>query len=281
MQALGLLSAGDRDGCARAAQSARDHAEQCGDRFVRGRVEWIEGLLADAAGDTDRAYRCTERGLRFLDELGMGHEVTAQASLLVELAERRGEHELASQWRTFVAGRTGGPARHDVLLRASVRNGEGATARAAGQLDRALAAHREALVAYTEAGVRGAVAFTESCLGFLAAEMGESQAASAHHATALDVATRAGDAAATALALEGVASGLDDRQAERVASLLGAAGRLWTQAGAPPSHRADVDATADHARRTLGAMRFAAAYERGSQLEPAAAVDLGRRAGRD
>jgi hypothetical protein len=244
-------------------------------------VEWIEGLLADAAGDTDRAYRCTERGLRFLDELGMGHEVTAQASLLVKLAERRGEPELASQWRTFVAGRTGGLARHDVLLRASARNGEGGTARAAGQLDRALAAHRDALAAYAEAGVLGAVAFTESCLGFLAAEMGESEAAGVHHARALDVATRAGDAAATALALEGVASGLDDGHAERVAVLLGAAGRLWTETGTPPSHRADVDATTDHVRRVLGATRFAAAYERGGHIEPAAAVDLGRRGGRD
>jgi hypothetical protein len=40
----------DEVGCARAAQSARDHAEHCGDRFVRGRVEWIEGLLAATGG---------------------------------------------------------------------------------------------------------------------------------------------------------------------------------------------------------------------------------------
>ena len=276
MQAVGLMSAGDREGCAFAAESARIHAEQTGDRFVRGRVEWIEGLLADAAGDVELAYRHIERGLQFLDELGMGHEVTAQATLLIALAERRGEHELASQWRAFVAGRSGGLARHDVLLRASARNGEGIQARQAGDLDRALAAHQEALEGYTDAGVLSAVAFTESCLGFLAAERGEPLVAGAHHAKALHVASRAGDAAATALSLEGIASRFSDSQAEWAATLLGAASRLWAEPGTEPTHRADVATAADRVRRSIGPERFEAAYELGTRLEPAAAVHLAR-----
>jgi predicted ATPase/DNA-binding SARP family transcriptional activator len=274
MQAVGLFAAGDRVGCARAAQSARDHAEQCGDRFVSGRAEWIEGLLADAEGDVEGAYRHIERGLQYLDELGMGHEVTAQAGLLTKLAERRGESDLASQWRTFVAGRAGGVARHDVLLRASASNGEGTAARAVGDLQQALAAHRAALASYVEAGVLGGVAFTESCLGFLAAEMGEAHAAATHHTNALRAANRAGDGAGIALALEGVASGSTDGQPERAAMLLGAASRLWSDVAVERSHRADVETVADHVRRTIGDARFAASYERGTTLETAAAVDL-------
>ena len=53
-------------------------------------MEWVEGLVAESAGDIDGAYRHIERGLVLLDELGMGQEVTAQAALLIALAERRG-----------------------------------------------------------------------------------------------------------------------------------------------------------------------------------------------
>lgn len=51
-------------------------------------MAWIEGLLADAAGDAAGAYRHIERGLVLLDELGMGQDVTVQAALLVDLAEQ-------------------------------------------------------------------------------------------------------------------------------------------------------------------------------------------------
>ena len=104
MQAVGLFAAGDLVGCARAAESARDHAEHCGDRFVRGRAEWIEGLLADAAGDIERAYRHIERGLQYLDELGMGHEVTAQAGLLV-----RNWPSAAASWSWRASGGRSSP----------------------------------------------------------------------------------------------------------------------------------------------------------------------------
>jgi hypothetical protein len=219
MQAVELLSIGDVEGCALAAESARDHAERCGDRFVRSRVEWIEGLLADAAGETALAYRHIERSLQLLDEFGAGHEVTAQAGLLIRLADRLGERQLASQWRAFVAGRTGdrtprkqlspggddrlGPL--DVLLEASMRNHAGLQASQAGDLHRALAFHTEALAGYVGAGVLGGIAFTESCLAVVTAAMGEGLAADTHHATAQRVAARAGVEIARRLALEAAA----------------------------------------------------------------------------
>ena len=116
----------------------------CGDRFVPGRVEWIQGVLAGQRGDLDAAYRHIERGLRLLDELGMGQEVTAQAALLIDLAERLGEHDLAEQWRTFVGGRSGGLARHDVCC--SHRRGTAKRCRLGSRRSRAgRAAHLEAL----------------------------------------------------------------------------------------------------------------------------------------
>ncbi len=167
----------------RAARGLRrgDRSRPTGCRPLRrpvraGPLEWVEGLLADAMGDVDDAYRHVERGLRLLDELGMRQEVTIQAEALVRLAERRDEPELAAQWRTFVAGRAGGLARHDILLRAAARHGEALHATAAGERERAVAAHRDALTGYVEADAPLAIAFTESCLGFLAAAMGDPSA---------------------------------------------------------------------------------------------------------
>ncbi|HEV7761244.1 MAG TPA: hypothetical protein VGO78_19690, partial [Acidimicrobiales bacterium] len=278
MEAVAALVAGDHDRTATAAAAALDHAGRCGDRFVPGRVAWIEGLLAGARGDAAAAYRHTERGLRLLDELGMGQEVTAQAGLLVALAERRGEPELAAQWRTFVAGRSGGMTRHDALLMASARNGEGLEARRAGDPDRARAAHLEALAGYEDAGVRAAVAFTRSCLGFLAAATGDDAGARDHHAAALDAAAAAAEPAALALALEGVATTFDDADAWEATVLLGAAGRAWEESAVAggASHRDDVAALTDRVRGRLGAAALAAAREQGAGLDRDEAVARAR-----
>jgi hypothetical protein len=185
IEAVGCLAAGDLDRCRAAADTARAHALRCDDLFVQGRVEWIDGMLADARGDLDEAYRHIERGLVLLDRLGMSQESTAQAGLLVALAERRGHHQLAAQWRAFVAGHSGGLARHDVLLIASARNVAGQQARADGDLERARTLHLEALALLEEADVTDAIAFTQSCLCVLAAEMGDQVAADAHHTAAM------------------------------------------------------------------------------------------------
>ncbi len=137
VDAVYALVGGDVDRSHEAADAAFEAAVRSGDHFVQGRVEWIRGLLARAAGDPQRAYRHIERGLLLLDRLGMGQEVTVQAALLVDLAEQRGQASLASQWRSFVAGRGGGLARHDILLVASTHNREGLQARRIGDLARA------------------------------------------------------------------------------------------------------------------------------------------------
>jgi hypothetical protein len=181
IQAMVALADG-RPGDARAwAERAQDLAVAGGDRFIRARAHWVHGVLAEGEGDLDAAYRHVERGLRLLDQLGMRGEVTAQATRLMELAERRGEVALAEQWQVFIGGGRGGLARHDALLVASSRNAEGRRARAAGDLARARRAHEDALAVLAEAAADRAAAATRSALGVVAAELGDRHAAAEHH----------------------------------------------------------------------------------------------------
>jgi hypothetical protein len=272
--AVGYLGTGDAARAGLAAERARVHAVRCGNRYVLGRTEWIAGLLAREAGDLDGAYQSIERGLRLLDELGMGREVTAQAGLLVDLAARRGEDQLAALWQTFVAGRSGGLARHDAHLVASARNRVGLDARARGALEEARVAHVEALAGYEDGGASSAIAFTESCLGFLSAEMGDVETATAHHAAALDAAAATGEPAALALALEGSAAGGSPGSAEWAAVLLGAASRCWQDSGAQgmATHRDDVAAVIERTVAALGRDAFEDAHRRGATLTAPEAV---------
>lgn len=273
IEAMGQLAAGDAERARSTAARAREHGAACGDRFAQGRAEWIEGLLAISDGDADAAYRHIERGLRFLDELGLGAEVTVHAGLLSNLAERRGAHALAAQWQAFAAGRGTGLARHGVLVMAAATNAEGIRARAAGDLDRAEAAHRQALEAYTEANVKGSIAFTSSCLGFLATERGDVAASREHHRTARRVAEVAGEPGGLALALEGLAAVSTDMVS--AAELLGAAEALWGDSAVEPSHRSDVDAVAARVREALGPAAFDAARARGALEREAALARVG------
>ena len=50
--AIGALVTGDFDAAARATDSARRHAEASGERFVMSRVAYLDGVMADLAGDS-------------------------------------------------------------------------------------------------------------------------------------------------------------------------------------------------------------------------------------
>lgn len=161
---------------------------------------------------------------------------------------------------------------------ASARNHEGLDARAVGELERAADVHGRALEWYVAAGIPSGVAFTESCLGFLATERGDPAGATRHHGAALAAATAADDPAVLTLALEGCASLHADPIAS--ATLLGAASSLWA-AAAPstvPTHRIDVDATADAARHAIGADAVAVAMANGATLDRREALAVVRRA---
>jgi predicted ATPase/DNA-binding SARP family transcriptional activator len=266
--AIVALSSGDLEAATALVETARRHAVRTGERFTNSRVEWLLGMLADVRGDPETAYHHIERSIRLMDELGMEQAVTAQAALLVPLAERSGWPELAAQWRTYVQGRVPGVARDELLTMASARNGEALAARARGDVDHARAAHLDALTSYETAGVSGGVAYTETCLGFLEEAMGDGDAAADHHAAALAAAMTANEPASLALALEGLASVARAADIDASAELLGAASAIWSEApGATASCRSDVQRVTDDVRARLGATAFDAAFERGSCLD--------------
>ena len=191
----------------RRSRRRRPSPRRSGDRFSASRIEYVLGILDELSYDPKAAYRHIERSLRLLDELGMHQAVTSQARLLAPLAARCGEPELAAQWRAFVSGRGDAWTHYDGTVLASARNHEGLHARAAGDLDRAADAHAAALEWYTTAGIPSGVAFTESCLGFLAAGRGDHPDSASHHTAALVAATAASDPAALALASGGSRDG--------------------------------------------------------------------------
>src|SRR3712207_9188448 len=51
VEAVAAIAVGDLRRTAAAVRSARAHAAHSGDRMVRARLDWIEGMLAEMAGD--------------------------------------------------------------------------------------------------------------------------------------------------------------------------------------------------------------------------------------
>jgi hypothetical protein len=279
--AVGALAEGDIERAADASRRARAHAVASGDRYVAGRVEWFDGVIAEARGDVDGAYRHIERGLRILDELGMRGEVTTQAVLLAGLAERRGEHALADQWRTFVEGRAGGLARHDALLRASSHRAAARRAARDGDLGTAEEEHRAALALYEESSAHAAIASTHARLASLADRRGDDHEVSVHVDAALRAAITADEADTIADVLRTAARLLAPVDGERAAALLGAAHHRQPSPGVgtddPSGARADVEVATEQARAVLGDAAFAAHFHRGSTLDLAQEARSGTR----
>ena len=272
------VAQGDRERAAATIQDARRFVDRLGERFSLSRLEFVCGMLDELADAPREAYGHIERSLRLVDELGIHHAVTAQARLLVPLAERCGEARLAAQWRSFVEGRGAGWTHYDGSVMASAHNQDGLRARAEGDLDRAVAAHRAALEWYLTANIAAGIAFSQSSLGFLATARGDEASAVCHHAAALVAAAASEDPNALALALEGAAALASNAgDCARAAQLLGAARVRWaSEAFAVPTHRSDVDEVVKRARSALGEVRFEQLAAAGARLDRRAAIVLGR-----
>ena len=146
-------------------EAASPFVDRLGERFSTSRLEYVRGMLEALAGAPRAAYGHIEHSLRLANELGIHHAVTAQARLLVHLAERSGEDGLAAQWRSFVEGRGAGWTHYDASVMASAYTRVGMRARAHRQLARAESAHRAALDWYRAAGLSEGVALSESASG--------------------------------------------------------------------------------------------------------------------
>ena len=143
-----------------------------------------------------------------------------------------------------------------------------------GDLDAAEAAHLAAIDWYGPAALPTGIAFSHSCLGFLAATRGDRDAARQHHRAALDAAIESADDAAIALALDGAAAvALADGATMDAARLLGAASARWAATStALPTHREDVEAVTSAVRAALDPDTFAAAWREGATGDDMLAV---------
>jgi predicted ATPase/DNA-binding SARP family transcriptional activator len=276
-EAVLAIAQGDPARAAAHIAVAEPLADRLGERFSRSRLEYVAGMLADLRGDPRAAYGHVERSLRLVDELGIHHAVTAQAEVLIPLARRAGEAGLATGWTSFVERSSPGAATFDGSVAAAGNNHLGLAARGAGGYERAAEAHQLALAWYENAELPDGIAFSESCLGFLAGERGDGDAARRHHAAALDAAIESGDDAALALALEGVATITAAREPARAAQLLGAAASLWaTLPTTIPTHRADVERATAEIRRDLGADAHDSSHRAGAELDRAGVLAAAR-----
>ena len=259
-------------------EAASTFVDRLGERFSTSRLAYVRGMLEALAGSPRTAYGHIEHSLRLANELGIHHAVTAQARLLVHLAERSGEDGLAAQWRSFVEGRGAGWTHYDASVMASAYTRVGMRARAHRQLARAESAHRAALDWYRAAGLSEGVALSESSLGFLALDRHDEASATVHHRAAVDAAVESRDDACVALALEGAAV-LATRAGDsaRAAQLLGAArtSRADTVASTA-THRGDIDDVEERLQAELGPEHLARLMELGARLERRAVLAMAR-----
>ena len=149
------------------------------------------------------------------------------ATRLGNLAAAQGRFADAATWHATALSRARelafpGPA-------AQALSGMAVTAGLQGRLDQAEPLHREALAAYEAVGSVEGAAFTFACLGFLATDCGDLQAATHLHRCSLSKAALGRERRAMALAVEGLA--LVDAQAGDGAH----AARCWVS---PPSSAA-------------------------------------------
>ena len=163
-------------------EAASTFVDRLGERFSTSRLAYVRGMLDALAGSPRTAYGHIEHSLRLANELGIHHAVTAQARLLVHLAERSGEDGLAAQWRSFVEGRGAGWTHYDASVMASAYTRVGMRARAHRQLARRRGRPpRRPRLVPLPVGLSEGVALSESSLGFLALDRRDEASATLHH----------------------------------------------------------------------------------------------------
>ena len=164
----------------------RPFARRSGDRFSASRIEYVLGMVDDLRGDARGAYRHIEHSLRLLDELGIHQAVTAQARLL---APARRTLRRAGAGRAVAGVRQRSRRRLDPLRRhgdGAARNHEGLDGPGRRRPRAGAATPTTARSTGTpRPASRPASRSRESCLGFLAAEVGDDAGAARHHAAAL------------------------------------------------------------------------------------------------
>ena len=250
-----------------------------GERFSTSRLEYVRGMLEALAGAPRAAYGHIEHSLRLANELGIHHAVTAQARLLVHLAERSGEDGLAAQWRSFVEGRGAGWTHYDASVMASAYTRVGACpcpppARPAGRRG----PPRRPRLVPRPVGCPKALPSPSPASGSSPSTAANEASATRHHRAAVDAAVESRDDVCVALALEGVAV-LATRAGDsaRAAQPPGAARTSRADTvESTASHRDDIDDVEERLQNELGPEHLARLMELGARLERRAVLAMAR-----
>jgi predicted ATPase/DNA-binding SARP family transcriptional activator len=188
--------------------------------------------LAESRGDYELASELLRESLRVTAELGLSAREVTLLARLADLASLMGDADRAS-----VLFAQADQVAADVAFRpalAGVLTGLAVRHRHAGRLDAAEGAARRALMLHRDVGSGLGVVNSLCTLGFVRELKGEVEAAERLHREALSVALQANDRRALAQCLEGLAGvALANDQAPQCAVMLGAAGRLRDRSAVP------------------------------------------------
>ncbi|WP_433517926.1 BTAD domain-containing putative transcriptional regulator [Nonomuraea sp. CA-143628] len=260
----GNLKAADEFG-----RESQELFREFGDRW--GQLQTIHPLaaLAEIKGDYRRAAELQGDGLRLAEELALWPSVADRLIGLGRIALLTGDHPRAREL-------------HERAHRCAVAHGY-VSGELHAELGLALVARRTGDFTLAEGLLRGlserymkvdptfrsALILAE--LGFTVEQRGDAAAALTLHRDGLAVAHETGDARAVALAMEGMAGAYAaGGEHTNAATLLGAAAAARESLGAPlpPAERRDVDRITTKVRAALGEDGFAAAFRRGSTVDP-------------
>jgi predicted ATPase len=268
------LARSDLDAMARHGERSMALFTEAGDRWGQLHATFGLGTHAEVIGDYDRAAELHRDGLRIAEELGLSTEVSDKLSALGRIAVLTGDHEQADELHE--RGRVHAVAQGYTIGEEFAELGLALSARRQGRFDEAEAWLRKWLVYDRRLESDMAIALILAELGFIAEQRGDADAACALHLEGLAAARKAADPRAVALALEGLA-GVEALCGahERAARLLGAAGALRAQVGAPlpAGERGDVDRITATCRAAVGEDAFASAFDHG-RVHGESEVDL-------
>lgn len=241
---------------------------EAGDRWGQLQAMAVLGRVAEIEGDYAEAGRLHREGLRIAEELGLWTDASMRLSELGRMELLTGDHaradELHERGRRLAVEQGDRPAEEFAEI------GLALSARRQGRLDDAEAYLSRWLEWNRQFDAANGAALILAELGFVAELRGDVEAALARHKEGLAAARATGDPRAVALAWEGLAGAraLAGRH-EHAAALLGAAAAARASVGAPLPHgeRGDVDRLESAVRAALGDAAFSAAYDHGGTLD--------------
>jgi hypothetical protein len=162
IDAFSVLTAGDLDAAEAGCAAAEPHVARTGDRVVTERLVMLRALLAELHGDEATAVTRHREGLALSTEIGF---VEGAAAHRLHLADLNAPTEsIPHDWHA---------APDELAIAAITRTLAARRAAAAGDLDRAVRKHLQALAKYTALGLRAEIEDARRALEELTAARAE------------------------------------------------------------------------------------------------------------